>query len=371
MRACDQALGLFVSEEAHPAALLAKVLPLLGSPLDDSRGNDGSTCNVRRSQWKRLPPTARKRKVVGMKPARRSLLFLCLALCVGAPPSPAAEPSNADIAKMLAELATLAKEAKESQAGRHTTALAAFRAASANNAAAYEFFTECYKKINFEDQERKDSAYREWKSDKGKELRSTEHCTALRYQLQWIVLAIRAANSEDLGELIPTILAYMDSVSENEESMGVYFRILRTPVTQSVFAGVYGLDTGLASLKSFEFTPANFDGIFEKTILPYYRAVEEVEPLIAAWDKRIFFDAKRTAEVKLEKVKDDYLAERLPAMKWRKWSDVLAMGDKARALPEMMAILKANIRHDKAGEWIADLETTLKMGVVSDEDAPQ
>ncbi len=271
---------------------------------------------------------------------------------------------------MLAELATLAKEAKESQTGKHTSALAAFRAASASNTAAYEFFTECYKKINFDEQERKYSDYREWKSDKGKELRSAEHCTALRFQLQWIVLAIRAANAEDLGELIPSITAYMDSVSENEEGMGVYFRLLRQPVTQSVFAEVYGLDTGLASLKSFEFTPANFDGIFEKTILPYYRAVEEVDPLIAAWDKRIFFDAKRTAEVKLEKVKEDYLTERLPAMKWRKWSDVLAMGERARALPEMMAILKANIRHDKAREWIADLEATLKMDAPEDESAP-
>lgn len=297
----------------------------------------------------------------------KAAVFLPIALALGlawhggVPSSRADEPGNAEIVRMLEELAALAREAKESQAGKHTTALAAFREAAAGNTAAYEFFTECYKKINFEEQERRYSDYREWKSDKGKELRSPEHCTALRYQLQWLVIAIRAANAEDLGELIPAIGTYMDSVSANEESMGVYSRLLRAPVTQSVFAEVYGLDTGLGALKSFEFTPANFDGIFDKTILPYYRAVEEVEPLVAAWDKRIHFAAKRAAEVKLEKAKEDYLAESLPELKWRKWSDVLAMGERGRALPEMLALIKANIRHDKSREWIAELQATLKL----------
>ncbi len=256
--------------------------------------------------------------------------------------------------ELLKELKGLGEQVKERKSNKHSTALQAYQAAVQTNVTAYKFYLDCYKLLNFEQKERREREYRDWKDANEKKLRSVAHGKAMRFQLQWLVLAIKAENSKDIGPLIPAVYAYMDNLIAEYDELGSSGRLVRQSVQGTVFAEAYGLDTALDG-KRWEFTPLNFSGIFDKVILPYYRAVENKTEVLKAWDKRISYAAQRAAKIELKQAEIDFKGEILPRLKWGKLRDLFALGDRATAIAGMVGIIKTNIGHDDAERWVREL----------------
>ena len=266
--------------------------------------------------------------------------------------------TEAKIEELLKQLETLNDDAVTRKQGKHAVALAAFRNAAASNAAAYEFFVECTKLVNFDQKEKRFSDYRDWKS-RTKELKSVAHCTALRFQLNWLILTIAADNTKDIGELMPKIYSAMTSVVMERESLGRYRGTVSYPVTESIFAQAYGLDQGLREVKGWEPNPMDINGIFEKTVMPYYRATEDKEPLMGAWDLRIKLLSEFALDKGLEQAKLDFTTEALPKLRWQKMRDLFNLGDHATASAAMVEIIKVNLTHKDSPKWIDELKGLL------------
>jgi hypothetical protein len=266
--------------------------------------------------------------------------------------------TEAQVEELLKQLDTLNDDALTRKQGKHGVALAAYRSAAASNASAYEFFVECTKLVNFDQKEKRFSEYRDWKS-RTKELKSVAHCTALRYQLNWLILTIAADNTKDVGELIPKIYSAMSSIVMERESLGRYRGTVNYPVTESIFAQAYGLDQGLRGVKGWEPNPLDINGIFDKTIMPYYRATEEKEPLMGAWDLRIKLLSEFVIDKGFEQAKIDFTAEVLPNLRWQKMKDLFSLGDHATASVAMVGIIKENLGHKDSPKWIDELKGLL------------
>ena len=289
------------------------------------------------------------------RPISAALFFGLLASTSGQVDIP-----KTDVDRMLAELEELTETAQERKTGKHAAAMKAFASAAGSDSAAYDLFLECVKLVNFDQRERRFSEYRDWKS-RMKELRSAEHCTVLRMQLQWLVLAIRADNTEDFEEMLPDIYQYIDAVAKNLPAMGRHASKFDQSVTSTISAKAYGLDTAL-NLRNWEFNPADLEGIFAKSVFPFYLAMEDVKPLAAAWDRLIKLETDRAAKAELEQTKKEFINVDLPRLKWKKWRDVFKAGGEEEAAKALLSIIRTNVGHDDAESWIAELRGFLELG---------
>jgi len=276
------------------------------------------------------------------------------------------ELTPTQIEKLIEQLEALTKESKERKEGKHSTALSAFKAAASSNAKAYEFFVECTKLINFDQKEKRFSEYRDWKA-RTKELKSVDHCAVLRFQLNWLIMTIAADNSQDIGELIPKVYSAMNTVVAERNSFGRYRSVLSQPVTNTIFAKAYGLDSGLSSVKSWEMNPMNINGIFDKTVMPYYRAVEDKDALMGAWDLKIKLYGELALDRELEQAKIDFTSQTLPVLRWSKMRDLYTLGDKASAVPQMVTLIQTNIGHDDCDNWIREVKGLLEDELIDEE----
>ena len=65
--------------------------------------------------------------------------------------------------------------------------------------AAMDFYLKCIEKVNFEDQQKKNADFRDWKRKEGDKLGDPGFRLALRYQLRWLILTLRAVVGKDQG----------------------------------------------------------------------------------------------------------------------------------------------------------------------------
>ena len=112
------------------------------------------------------------------------------------------------------------------------------------------------------------------------------------------------------------------------------------------------------NVEKWEGTPGNFDGIYEKTILPELRAQRD-QRVLEYWDMKIKREGDNAAKSKLEFEHDKFLTHKMPVLLWKKASDMAAIGMKNRAATEMFTLIRKYPQHPNAGEWMSRLEEML------------
>ena len=85
---------------------------------------------------------------------------------------------------------------RDAKSGRFSSALSAYQAAAKTPAKAYDFYLECIKLVNFDEQGKKYSDYRDWKARNVKKIRATEHTMMLQFQLRYLAMTIRILNMD-------------------------------------------------------------------------------------------------------------------------------------------------------------------------------
>jgi hypothetical protein len=194
--------------------------------------------------------------------------------------------SSADREALLERLEALRANADSKVDERFRMAIAAYRAASASDQAALDFHLDCIEKVNFKDQRRKNSDFRDWKRNEAEKLSVPGLGLALRMQLSWLTLTLRAASQKaDRESLLPEVQQIMDAISRDAEKLKDHRQILNQPVNASFFAKAY--DIGNINVERWPLAPGQLGQIYEQILLPPHRKPDRVTALRAGWTKRI------------------------------------------------------------------------------------
>jgi hypothetical protein len=230
-----------------------------------------------------------------------------------------------------------------------------------SNSAALDLYLKCVEKVNFEEKNRTGQDFREWKR-RNNRLEDKAFAMALRHQLNWFSLTLRAAaNPAEIGKLSPEASATLASLmitAEEVDSNGARDE-LKKPVTSTIFAQAYGL--GALKIEDWPMTPLPIGEVYDKVILPPLRTPKTTEALHAAWVNRIKYEGliKEKWSGEGDRAKSDplspeyvkFLAETQPELIWAMEVDVFKAGDQRGAALRMLEHLENNIAHHKATEW--------------------
>jgi len=286
----------------------------------------------------------------------------------------AAGLSDADRETLLEQLEKIRESADSKVDARFRLAVTAYRAAMASDEAAMELYLNCLEKMNFEQQQKKASEFREWKRKEAEKLSEPGLRLALRYQLRWLLLTIQAASEKaDRGKLAGEAKEVIESMFIDLTQLKGQEAILGKPVTSSVFATVYQIDS--IKVDHWALSPVQLDQVYETIILPPLRIPSRVSELRAAWIKRIqqegIMAEHWTPEVRKSKKigmasalqapeHEKFLMETQPKLQWEMEVDLFQNGDEADSSVRMLAHLEKYINHDSARQWGDEFKALLQ-----------
>ncbi len=304
-----------------------------------------------------------------------SLPVVAAALALGALlPLNAAETLTAEqLQKILAELKSIEEVVEGKRLSTRSSAVEMFRSAASSDKAALEFYLKCVKELRFDRHGARFSEFRDWRDKNENRLKDPATLAAMRLQLQYLVLTLRAAEGVEREILVPELEKFVASIVANYENLeGGGLRTLREAVNRTVFAEAYELNQSL-QVKNWSYQPGNTASVYENSVFPYFRA-EAPAGLSPAWDRRIALE-KRITEltreedtVALEKFED----ERLPRLYWAKAADVFQNASQQQGAIAMIQLLRTHADHPDATKWLENLRGLLSAATAPSEpeDAP-
>jgi len=302
---------------------------------------------------------------------RIAAIFICTAL--GITGARAESLSNVDREILLENLEKLRESADAKVDARFRVALAAYREAMTSNEAAMDLYLKCIEKLDFDDQQKKYADFREWKRKEAELLSDAGFRLALRYQLRWLILTLRASSEKAvLNDLAAEAQEIVDSVFLDADKFGANGQALEQPVTSSIFARAY--EIGKIDKEDWPLSPVRLDQMYEQLIFPPLRTPNRVESLRAAWIKRIHQEGikvekwsgngkgRKNGQTNGDKAPDyeRFAAETIPELQWQMEVDLFRHGDEGGAAKRMFAHIERHLNHRSSREWGDQLKTLLK-----------
>lgn len=293
---------------------------------------------------------------------------LVVAVVAAVMPATAAEDlSDKDREALLSKLDVIRDDNQAKVAARFRTATAAFTSAMSSNSEALKFYLDCTKKVDFDDKDRPFREFREWRDRNDEKFSSQEFRLALRYQLRWFVLTLKAASDiEDASELSGEASAIIGDMFSNTEKLQGQKGVLQQGVNGTIFARAYKLNN--ISVKKWPMSPLPMASVFDQVILPPLRNRGNVERLHSAWESRIRFEGQvvkilaaslRSSGGSKDRNKKDnealayerFVTERQPDLIWAMEVDCFKAGDEREGARRMFRHLTSNLSHSKASAW--------------------
>jgi len=281
-----------------------------------------------------------------------------------------ADPLTATDRQLLLEkLAALKKAAVGVQSTRITSAIGVFHEAMGSDTGAINLYLKCIEKLNFEEQNKSSQNFRDWKRRQNDQLKDPAFKLALRHQLQWLCLTLRAVLKHgDYSKLAPDASAAVNALFAHATQLTGQGPLLRRSVLTSVFARAYNvsyIDPG-----DWPTVPLDIDGIYEKIILPPLRNPKSLDALRNAWQNRIQQEALLAEWGQLPQSSgghgkpirnaghttsyDKFVLETRPDLLWRMQVDLFRAGDQRDAALRMLDHLEKFQNHPKAPDWAQD-----------------
>jgi hypothetical protein len=116
--------------------------------------------------------------------------------------------------------------------------------------------------------------------------------------------------------------------------------------------------TDFINVEKWEKQPGNLDGIYAQIILPELRAQHDPK-VVEYWDYKLKREGEAATKTKLAFDIDKYNSQRRPSLLWSRAEDMLAIGQKNRAIGDMFTLIRTYPQHPEAAGWIAALEAIL------------
>ncbi len=269
--------------------------------------------------------------------------------------------SPADREALLENLEKIRESVDSKVDSQFRMALAAYRDAMSSDEAVLNFYLKCVEKVDF-DHQKKAGGFREWKRKQAEQFNEPGFKTALRCQLRWLVLTLRAWTEKgNMKALAPEVQETVDDIFNNADKLKLEERLLNQAVNTTVFAKAY--EMGRPDNNNWPLSPLMLDGIYHEVILPAARASGRLEPVRTAWMKRIKQEeirieiwqgaakktnppnAPRTAEY------EKFVTDTLPEFQWQMEMDLFRCGDESGAAKRMLEHISKHITHHNARAW--------------------
>ncbi len=251
---------------------------------------------------------------------------------------------------------------------RFRSALSAYRTAIASDEAAMDFYLKCVEKLDFVDQKKRGSDFREWKGQQESLLSDSGFKLALRYQIQWLILTLRASSEKaKIESLASEAQELVDGILANAEKMKHHEKTLIQPVTSTVFAKIFDITEPKNS--KWPLSPLQLDVVYEQVIFPPLRTPGKVKNLAAAWVKRISqeqakidtFEDPNRQEKKDKRIGmasalkspeyEKFMENVMPTLQWQMEMDLFRNGDEIGAAQRMLIHIEKYINHKASREW--------------------
>ena len=145
-----------------------------------------------------------------------------------------------------------------------------------------------------------------------------------------------------------------DRKSNDEAVKRMHDQILRAPVNGSVAAKALMISE-LLNVEKWEMNAGNPDAICSQIIVPELRASRDPR-LLEFWDMRLKRESEAVAKTQLAFEMEKFTKVRRPEILWSRVQDVLLLGQRNRALGEMLSIVKTWPSHPRANDWVAEIE---------------
>jgi len=277
----------------------------------------------------------------------------------------------------LKSLVSTLKQIKEKHAVSEKTlearAMQDFRVAASSNAAAIAFYQSIASAMGGDGKSRAP----EWaKSDAAQ--------NAARLHLSYLLLTIQRAGGATTKQLEPALLAHIAGLNaagagdsaiqlrRDEGAKGGYTPsgrkrvpdhepmfweqdLIKQDINSSIFVKWYGIQHMIEGGKEWEPTPGNADGIYQNTLLPYYR--QKKDPLaIAYWETKIQQEAQRVTSSNVAYKIDQFNAVRRPQLLWTRAGEMVAIGQRNRGMNEMLTVIKTFPDHPDLADWVSQME---------------
>lgn len=255
------------------------------------------------------------------------------------------------------------------------------RTGASSDAAALALYAECEKIINVDrkeltkEEERRREEDMKRQVDRNKETRDQKEegdfGTAVRLQLQYLILALEAHETKEIEKLFPKLASYVQEVVANADKLkgraGQY-------LAQSIrggggggrggrgggggggnpFVTAFQLDRYLENDR-WSLGPVDFEQVWERAVLPYYREKDK-ENLAAQWDARINAESGFRKGSMSEQEFLLWQQNDLPAIKWERAKDIYANSYKpVNGMADMLRLIKEAPGHPDAPKWVEEL----------------
>jgi len=325
----------------------------------------------------------------------RSLRLLphILTLLAAAPPlfaqTQAQDAPPVDLANLLKELHHL-RDAQTTQSKQtRQTALQQVSAAAASPERAIAMWEEAVRAVQFDGAPKENAAFRDWKEKDGEALNSPLGRNAARLFFMYLGLTIQRDGGVTVKDLLPQIIAYTkelvadqagedaleDGIKRDKENpvnnkprgpqhkatddqvKKMHDQILKRSLAASPIVQWMRL-TDFVNPEKWEKQPGNLDGIYTQVILPELRTQHDPR-VVEYWDYKLKHEGEAAAKTKLAFDLEKFTTVRRPSLLWSRAEDMLAIGQKNRAIGEMFALVRTFPQHPEAPGWIAELETVL------------
>ncbi len=288
-----------------------------------------------------------------------------------------ADPLSAvDREALIANLEALRESAVARVDARFRLAISAYRQAMSSNDAAIDLYLKCIEKVNYEDQQKKTTDFREWKRKQSDHLSDEPFRLALRYQLRWLTLLLQASSEKaDTAAVAKEASETVDAIFNDANKLKTQGQLLRQAVTSTVFAKAYEISN--VDKSTLPSAPLQLTDFYDKVVFPPLRRPDRLELLRASWIKfiqqqgiqaEIWPDGgngngkgQKNSQASNPRVTntDKFTIETLPQLQWDMEMDLFRSGDESGAARRMLAHIEKNIAHKSARKWGEDFKKLL------------
>lgn len=294
-------------------------------------------------------------------------------------------------AQILKELEILQKtRSGQFKTGLHQQ-IDALTAAATTKQAAVALYEDAIQAVEHEGKPKDGSDFANWREKNKEMLLDDDFRTALQLHLRYLALSLRRLDGEKVEELMPALIEYTNQLGANisdlikrekarndvqernektrpKDKQGEKVNkavlstgrdLLNKPMSGSVFVRWYRLEGHISSIKDWEQSSGNIEGIVDKVIMPYMRDKKDVR-LLGLWDDRMGRADELARKSDLAIDLDKYQTQTLPTLLWKKAEDRLLLGQRGVALTEMFNIIKSYQSHPDFEKWTKQLLGLLK-----------
>lgn len=289
---------------------------------------------------------------------KRSTILLCLPVLLALSKASGQTPSPQANADQLKQLDQLAETCRAKLQTKRFFAQSETQAASISPSASIIFYLKALQATRYHDNPQ---GFADWKKKNEGIITSLPFQTATMLQLRYLVLALKRVDHTDAYAQAPEYFAYLNSLAASFPSTIIGTKSSRAGSTRQVQEALGLLSQPIAKTSvaqwldvaslmptsDFEQSPGNYGGIMEKNVRGPLRDRKDPR-LIATWDAQINLESKEAPKLDA----DSFRKRRYPSLIIDRAEDLALVGQKEKAVGEMITLIKANPDNPAAMQWI-------------------